>query len=124
MTSEHPAESTSDDIPPVSAEALVRGQVERATGRRYPSTLGGMLFLAALVVTVAGLLLVVLRDWRLGVQVVGAGLVAAAVFRLVLPEREAGMLAVRSRWLDALVTSGVGGVLVFLSLTIPNQPGP
>ena len=42
--------------------------------------------------------------------------------RLVLPAREAGMLAVRHRAVDCVMLAGVGGVLIFLASTIPNQP--
>jgi hypothetical protein len=40
----------------------------------------------------------------------------------VLPARDAGMLAVRRRWLDCLMLAGVGALLIFLAATIPNQP--
>ena len=111
-----------DDIPAVSAEELGTG-VPHQEARRYPSTLGGILYLVVLAVAVAGLVVVVLADWRLGIRVVGGALVTAALFRLVLRQRDAGMLAVRHRLLDATMLAGVGAVLIFLAQSIPNQPG-
>jgi hypothetical protein len=111
-----------DDVPAVSAEELGTG-VPHQEARRYPSTLGGVLYLVVLAVAVAGLAVVVLADWRLGIRVVGGALVTAALFRLVLRRRDAGMLAVRHRLLDATMLAGVGAVLIFLAQSIPNQPG-
>ena len=62
-------------------------------------------------------------DWRVGVTWIAASLLAAAGLRLVLPERDAGMLAVRHRLLDVFTLGSIGGVLLFLARTIPNQPG-
>jgi hypothetical protein len=47
----------------------------------------------------------------------------AALLRLVLPRRDAGMLAVRSRLVDCVLLAGTGAALFFLAATIPNQPG-
>jgi len=90
--------------------------------RRYPSTIGGVLYLGVLAVTVVGLALVAVDDWRFGTKWVGAALVAAAVLRLVLPAREAGMLRVRNRFVDAALLGAVGVAVIFLSESIPNQP--
>ncbi len=52
---------------------------------------------------------------------IGGSLVAAAAVRLVLPHRDAGMLAVRHRVTDALLIGGVGIAIIVLAGTIPNQ---
>jgi Protein of unknown function (DUF3017) len=62
-------------------------------------------------------------DWRLGIRCLAGGLCFAALLRLVLPARDAGMLAVRHRLFDAVLLGGVGAALFFLAATIPNQPG-
>lgn len=90
--------------------------------RRYPSTLGGLLYLVALGGVLVGLGLAVMDDWRLGVRCVAAALGFAALCRLVLPTRQAGMLAVRHRAVDVLMLVAVGGLLFFLAGDIPNQP--
>lgn len=101
------------------------GAHDRSPGqRRHPSTLGGMLYLLILGVTVVGLLLVALVDWRLGVRVEGAALLGAAALRLALPERDAGMLAVRNRFFDAGLLLAIGVVLIVLAGSIPEQPPP
>jgi len=91
-------------------------------GRRYPSTIGGMIYLAVLVVTAVGIGIVATGEWRVGIRWVAGGLIFAALVRLVLPAREAGMLAVRHRVEDCVMLAGVGALLVFLASTIPNQP--
>ena len=111
-----------DDVPAVSAEDLVGGD-ERPGSRRYPSTVGGLLYLLVLGVLLAGIAVVVLVDWRVGTRIIGGSLLLAAIFRLLLREESAGMLAVRGRFLDAVMLAGTGGILVFLASSIPNQPG-
>lgn len=90
--------------------------------RRYPSTIGGACYLAALATTAAGLAVVTWGDWRIGIQVMAAALVGAAGCRAVLPARDAGMLAVRHRLFDAGLLGLVGVLLVVLARTIPDQP--
>lgn len=90
--------------------------------RRYPSTVGGVFYLIVLAISALGIGIVGLEDWRLGIRVVGGALVGAAVLRLALPRRDAGMLAVRSRLFDALLLGAVGGLLIFLTFSIPDQP--
>jgi len=101
------------DVPAESAEP---------EGRRYPSTLGGMVYLLVLAVSVVGLVIATRSDWRLGVKWVAASLGAAALARLLLPAPQAGMLAVRRRSIDVALLALAGAGLWFLSVTIPNQP--
>lgn len=90
--------------------------------RRYPSTIGGALYLCVLITMGVGLALVAFAGWRSGIRVIAASLAAAAVFRLVLPQKDAGMLAVRRRWVDVVVVGSVSAVLFFLASSIPDQP--
>ena len=53
----------------------------------------------------------------------GGALVFAALVRLVLRARDAGMLAVRHKVLDAVILLVLGGLLIFLAGSIPDQPG-
>jgi hypothetical protein len=75
--------------------------------------------LAVLVAVGTGLLLVTFEHWRRGLVVVGLTLVAAGVLRLLLPVRQVGFLAVRSRLVDVVVMVGTGVVLTVLVLTLP-----
>ncbi|WP_432476860.1 DUF3017 domain-containing protein [Nocardioides sp. GXQ0305] len=90
--------------------------------RRYPSTIGGALYLVSLLGVGCGLVIVMIGDWRLGVRFAGGSLLFAAACRLLLPRHHAGMLAVRNRWFDTAVLSLLGGALVVLAGSIPNQP--
>jgi Protein of unknown function (DUF3017) len=90
--------------------------------RRYPSTIGGGLYLVVLLGVGAGLVVVTIGDWRLGVRVAGVSLIVGAVCRLLLPQHHAGMLAVRNRWFDCALLTGLGVALIFLAGSIPNQP--
>ena len=102
-----------DDVPAESAEPA---------GRRYPSTIGGACYLVVLAASTVGLGITARGDWRLGVRWIAASLLAAAVLRLLLPARDAGMLAVRRRSVDVALLVVVGVALFVLSATIPNQP--
>src|SRR5688572_16431421 len=105
-----------EDVPAVSAERLVDGRLPEEEAepapedlpRRYPSTIGGAFYLVMLAIAGTGLVFVVLGDWRTGVRLIGGALVFGSLVRLVLPSRDAGMLAVRSKLLDALLLSGTG----------------
>ena len=90
--------------------------------RRYPSTIGGAFYLAILGVCAAGIAVVAGGDWRLGVRVLAVGLMVGAGLRLVLPVRDAGMLAVRHRLIDVTVLAALGGLIYFLASSIPDQP--
>ena len=84
-----------------------------------------MFYLLVLVV-VAGALVVVSVDddqWRLGIRIMGGALIFGALVRLVLRARDAGMLAVRHKVLDAVILLVLGGLLIFLAGSIPEQPG-
>lgn len=88
--------------------------------RRRPSTIGGACYLAALAVAVVGLIVVATGHWRVGVDLLAASLLGAAICRGLLPDDEAGMLEVRSRYLDVALLVGAGGVLIWLAATVPN----
>jgi hypothetical protein len=98
--------------------------VEEVPRRRRPSTVGGVVYLVVLAGAGAGVAVVSDGRWRLGVKWISASLLFAAVARLALPSREAGMLAVRRRLIDVTLLTAVGVALWFLSTSIPNQPLP
>ena len=72
---------------------------------------------AALGVAVAA----VLDRGRLGWGVIGRAFGPAAALRLTLPARQAGLLVVRSRGIDAAVLLVLGFGLVALANTIPTS---
>ncbi|WP_346010506.1 DUF3017 domain-containing protein [Nocardioides sp. WS12] len=105
---------------PVNPEPLPIG--ERAPRRLAPATIGGFCYLAILVGTLAGVVVAATTDWRLGIRIISGVLGAAAVLRLALPEKDAGMLAIRHRFLDVAILLAIGITLFALAQTIPNQP--
>ena len=112
-------EPPTDDVPPISAEAV--GDEEEP--RRYPSTIGGAFYILVLVVVGISIVVVTTGDWRDGIRWFGGALLFAALVRAVLPAKDAGMLAVRKRWWDCFLLIAVGVALIFLAGSIPNQPG-
>lgn len=111
----------SEGAEPAPTTAEVPEAVEQE--RRYPSTIGGACYLAIMLATLVGLVLASLGTWRAGLQIVAGALLVAALLRLGLRQRDAGMLAVRHRAVDAVLLAGAAAALFFLTTTIPNQPG-
>ena len=107
-----------ESVPPVSAEP-----VDPDEPRRYPSTIGGAFYLLVLGAVGVSMVVVALDEWRTGIRLMGGSLIVAAAVRLVLRRRDAGMLAVRHKLLDAVVLVVLGGSLIFLAGSIPDQPG-
>jgi Protein of unknown function (DUF3017) len=114
------AELTEVDQPPV--DPLPDEEAPEPEPRRHPSTIGGLCYLVVLATTAVGVGIAWTGDWRLGVKWVGAALILGAVARLVLRRKDAGMLAVRNRVVDATMLSVVGATMIVLSESIPNQP--
>jgi|RhiMethySRZTD1v2_1073278.scaffolds.fasta_scaffold2418844_2 DUF3017 family protein len=90
--------------------------------RTLQPTLGTMLYGAVVVTTFVGLLIAGTGAWRVGVGICGGGLIAAAIGRIVIPERSSGLLRVRRRPTDVLILLALGIGLVVLAVVIPNQP--
>jgi hypothetical protein len=91
--------------------------------RRYPSTIGGAFYICILIATGAALVVAARNDWRVGVQILGGAVLVAALLRLILATRDAGMLAVRHRAIDVFLLTSAGLALIVLAGSIPNQPG-
>lgn len=70
------------------------------------------------VTALAGVVVSVTAGFRVGVGLVGVAALLAALLRGVLAGA-AGLLVVRSRWLDVLVTGALGVGLVVLAAVVP-----
>ena len=57
--------------------------------------------------------------WRLGCLLIGASLVVGAVERLLLPDRDAGLLQVRGRAFDVAVLLLTGVAVLVLAVAVP-----
>jgi len=80
--------------------------------REWPITL-------VLACVALSLLVVAANHFRRGSVLLAASVLLATGLRLVLPARQAGLLAVRSRLLDVIALGGLGGGLMVLALVVP-----
>ncbi|KQX74916.1 MULTISPECIES: DUF3017 domain-containing protein [Aeromicrobium] len=90
---------------------------------RAPRSRGSQFYLLQLVAVVAGLALIALGQWRLGVGGIGLAFVAGALARSVVPIDHTGMLRVRGKAFDIVWMTTLGVALLVLPFLIPNQPG-
>ncbi len=63
--------------------------------------------------------MVAAHHFQSGSVIIAAALLAGAVLRLVLSEREAGMLAVRGRGWDAFTLGSLGVLIAIAALIVP-----
>ncbi|MBX5447049.1 MAG: DUF3017 domain-containing protein [Acidothermus cellulolyticus] len=63
-----------------------------------------------------GLFVIGIHHFRWGVAAIAVSLLGAAFLRLILPARRAGLLVVRSRFVDVVTLSTLGGALLLLDL--------
>ncbi|UPK76036.1 DUF3017 domain-containing protein [Nocardioidaceae bacterium SCSIO 66511] len=90
--------------------------------RRLP--FGTIVYALALLVMAAGLVVMAFGPWRLGVSLCGGAFAGAAVARIAIPERSAGLLRVRRRVIDVLWMGALAGLIITLAIVIPSQPSP
>ena len=62
---------------------------------------------------------VVQQHWLRGVLLLAGGCGLAGLFRLLLPARQAGLLAVRGRVFDVLCYTGLAVAILMLGLALP-----
>ena len=91
-----------------------------AAGRRHAVPVRQWPIVVVLTMVGVGLAVTALNEFRPGVITIGAALVVGCLLRIVLPE--VGMLAVRSRFTDVLVT-GILGIAIIL-LALASEPNP
>lgn len=75
---------------------------------------------AALGLFAIGVVLVAMGHWRRGPVVMAAALGLAALLRLVLPARTAGLLVVRRRWVDVVAMLALGAAIATLAMVVPG----
>jgi hypothetical protein len=104
---QQPVDQQSDEARPVAVP------VENAERR---SVLGELPLAVAIAGAGLGLVIIALHHFRWGNMLVAGSMLAAALVRLVLPTRQAGLLVVRSRLVDVVTMSAMGGALLVLAL--------
>jgi hypothetical protein len=101
-----------EPVPEPEASPVPRAQRMRtALRRQWPY---GLVLLTMCI----GLLRILLYHWREGSAWIGGALLLAAVFRIVLPPRAAGMIAVRGRAVDVLWCVGLAACILFVAYTL------
>ena len=100
--------------PPRSA-----GYYVRALGRRVRAQAA---LTAVLLVVAIAFVRIGLQHWREGTTELGLALLLAAALRAALPDRTAGLLAVRPRRVDGITYTVFGLVVILVSLTITGGP--
>jgi Protein of unknown function (DUF3017) len=91
-----------------------------STGARgRPAVVRELPFAVVLLIAAAGLATVVVasQHWLRGVLVIASSLVVAGAARAVLPDRRAGMLAVRGKLFDVACYLVLGGAMIGFGLT-------
>ncbi|MCL8025192.1 DUF3017 domain-containing protein [Nocardioides bruguierae] len=111
------------DDPAVPSTEEIAEEIAAVEPRRKPSTIGGAFYILVLLVAVGSLAWAALGEWRAGITVFAGALLAAAALRLVLREVDAGMLAVRSRWIDVTLLSATALAVLALVHSIPVPMG-
>jgi hypothetical protein len=86
-----------------------------AAGRHFP-------FAIVIGVTLMGLLRVVQYHWRQGAVLIGVALLIAALLRVLVTDEQAGLIAIRSRAVDALLYSAFGLTVIVTAITITGGP--
>lgn len=82
---------------------------------------GTIVFVLTLVVALAGVVVVVaFGKWRQGSELIGLAMLGAAAGRLLLPDRMAGLLAVRGKTVDVLSVTAIGVGVVALAIAVPS----
>jgi hypothetical protein len=72
-----------------------------------------------LLIAGGGVTAIVLSHWRKGIFLVGLAALVAALFRLVLRSRDAGLLVVRSRVFDVVSLASMGIAVLVLTHLVP-----
>ncbi|GAA2451086.1 hypothetical protein GCM10010191_81420 [Actinomadura vinacea] len=90
-----------------------------------PHWLGQLPYLIVLCGVAAGLVLCFFHYFRKGSVLIAAALLFGALARLLLPEAQLGMLAVRSRSIDCWTLVFLGEAVAFVALSVPpmNKTG-
>jgi Protein of unknown function (DUF3017) len=83
--------------------------------RQWPLLIVVIGVLAGLVVSFLGE-----STWRFGCLLIGASLGIGAVERIALPNRDAGLLQVRTKAFDVTVLAVAGAAIIVLAIAVPE----
>ncbi len=87
--------------------------------RRWTEEIGRYTpFVLVMAIVAAGVVLIFLYHWRIGSGLIGGSLLVAAGLRLLLPEKQLGLIALRRRFTDILLYGAFGTLMIWVALTI------
>ena len=78
--------------------------------------------LVVLAGVLAGLGFGLLVEWRFGAGIIGVSVGVAALERLLLPERVAGLLRARSRGFDVAMLTVMAAGIIIAAIVVPDAP--
>lgn len=97
---------------------LTRGWRRFASG--WPGALARQWpLLLVLACLAAGVILIAAGYWRRGSMMIGGAIGLAGLLRLILSDDRAGLLVLRARLWDAMVTGLTGLAIIVLALLVP-----
>jgi hypothetical protein len=96
---------------------------DRAPARPVPRWLSRLPYAFVLFGVGAGLAVVATNHFRRGSMLIAASVFIGALARLVLPESQVGMLAVRKRWLDVLLMTVVAVGITLVAFVAKGTTG-
>lgn len=106
-----PRSGAADPMPGPSTPPSVRGGDRARPRPAVPRWLSRLPYAFVLCGVAAGLVVVATNHFRRGSMLIAASVFIGALARLVLPESQVGMLAVRRRWFDVfLMTAAAVGI--------------
>lgn len=88
--------------------------------RPYQDYLNPWPLLTCLAVFIVGIVLVVDWHWRRGTFVMGLSMLLAAILRIILPPKLAGLLVVRTKIFDVSVLIAGWLAISFLAVFVPG----
>jgi hypothetical protein len=115
---EHGAESGNDADLPAAHEPSTEPKPTDSTGRNRLTGIEVMPLAVVVLGIVAGMIIVVAGQWRMGCLVIGAVLGVGAVERMLLPPERVGLLRARSRLLDTLTLLVMAVGIIVLAITV------
>jgi hypothetical protein len=87
---------------------------------KLPRSYGSRIYVLHLLVVAAALVAIYLGQWRVGIFVIGAAFVAAAIARIFVPKNHTGMLRVRGKAFDVAWMGFLGVSLAILAVVVPG----
>ena len=90
-------------------------------GGKHPALIH-LPFGLVMAVVVVGLVRIAMYYWREGTVWIGLALLLAAGLRVLLRDEQAGLIAVRSRVIDAFLYGGFGLMVIAVAITIQGGP--